>query len=152
AAYQVDEPQLLALAPVGRNTTRFNPGFAAALRDAAYGNANVRPTPSAPTTLDGLVRELEVVNRFRRENTGSSLLVTSSGNALFDADDLALLEFLDPAPGRSGVSLIQPYRLYHDPHAGDFQAEILKLLDDGETVILDLGNANPEVMAYFSNS
>ncbi len=63
-----------------------------------------------------------------------------------------LLEFLEPAPGRSGVSLIQPYRQYHDPKAGDFQTEILKLLDAGETVILDLGNANPLVMAYFSNS
>jgi len=152
AAYQVDEPQLAALAPVGRNTTRFNPGFTSAMRDAAYGNAGLRPTPPDPTTLDGLVREQEIVNRFRRDNTSSPHLTTSSGNALFDADDIALLEFLEPSPGRSGVSLIQPYRQYHDQHAGDFQSEILKLLDSGETVILDLGNANPEVMAYFSNS
>jgi len=152
AAYPVDEPQLFALAPVGSNTTKFNPGFKSGLRDAAYGNAGVRPTPPDPTTLNSLVGELEVVNRFRRDNTSNTLLRSSSGNPLFDADDIALLEFLEPSPGRSGVSLIQPYRKYHDPHAGDFQSEILKLLDSGETVILDLGNANPEVMAYFSNS
>jgi DNA helicase HerA-like ATPase len=152
AAYPVNESRLLALAPTGRNTTRFNPGFAGPLRDAAYTHAGITPTPAHPTTLDHLVRELEVINRFRRDNTASPLLVSSSGNALFDADDLALLEFLEPPPGRSGVSLIQPYRQYHDPGAGDFQNEILKLLDAGDTVILDLGNANPEVMAYFSNS
>jgi DNA helicase HerA-like ATPase len=30
-------------------------------------------------------------------------------------------------------------------------AEILQHLDDGQTVILDLGNANPQVMTYFSD-
>jgi hypothetical protein len=152
AAYAADEAQLLKNAPTGPHTTRFNPAFKKDLREAAYNLAGTNPPPSPPGTLDELVRELELVNRFRRENTGSSLLISSSGNSLFDADDLALLEFLEPASGRSGVSLIQPYRQYHDPKAGDFQAEILKLLDAGETVILDLGNANPEVMAYFSNS
>jgi DNA helicase HerA-like ATPase len=152
AAYPPNEPRLLALAPSGRNTTKFNPGFTAALRDAAYSAANISPTPPAPITLDQLVRELEVVNRFRRDNPQSPHLTSSSGNAIFDADDSALLEFLEPPAGRSGVSFIQPYRQYHDPNAGDFQTEILKLLDAGDTVILDLGNANPEVMAYFSNS
>jgi hypothetical protein len=152
AGYAANEPRLQAEAPAGRTTTKFNPGFRADLRDAAHALAKVTTTPAAPTTLDQLVRELEIVNRFRRENLGGPLLTSSSGNPLFDADDVALLEFLEPPPGRSGVSLIQPYRQYHEPNAGDFQSEILKLLDDGETVILDLGNANPEVMAYFSDS
>src|SRR5262249_8511327 len=99
-----------------------------------------------------LVRELEVVNRFRRANASSPHLESSSGGPVFEADDVALMEFLEPAPGRSGVSLIQPYRQYHDPNARDFQAELLKLRNAGDRVILDLGNANPEVMAYFSTS
>jgi len=41
--------------------------------------------------------------------------------------------------------------MYHDPDAGHFINEIIGYLDSGETVILDLGNANPVVMAYFSN-
>jgi hypothetical protein len=152
AAYPADEAELLKKAPTGLHTTQFNPGLTKELREAAYALAKTKPPPPPPRTLDELVRELVVVNRFRRENTGSPLFTSSSGNPLFDADDLALLEFLEPAPGRSGVSLIQPYRQYHDPNAGDFQKEILESLDGGDTVLLDLGNANPEVMAYFSNS
>jgi hypothetical protein len=92
------------------------------------------------------------MSRFRRDDPNNAVLTSSSGNPVFDADDKSLLEFLEPGAGRSGVSLIQPYRMYHDPQAGDFQNEILGLLDGGQCVILDLGNANPEVMAYFSNS
>src|SRR5262249_12147554 len=152
AGYPVDESRLLKIAPTGRIASQFDPGFAGLLRDAAYAAREVKRTPSSPASLDELRRELEVVMQYRRANPTDKHLTTASGNPLFDADDLGLLEFLEPAPGRSGVSLIQPYRKYHDPNAGDFQEEILKLLDLGDTVILDLGNANPEVMAYFSNS
>lgn len=46
--------------------------------------------------------------------------------------------------------MIQRFRIYHDKTAGNFTQEIVKLLDNGKTVILDLGNANKEVMEYFS--
>ena len=36
-------------------------------------------------------------------------------------------------------------------NAGDFVNEIIGHIDAGKTVILDLGNANPEVMQYFSD-
>ena len=76
--------------------------------------------------------------------------MSGSGNPVFDSDDIALIEFLEPAPGRSGVSLIQPFRIYHDQNASNFIQEILTFLDQGKTVILDLGNANEAVMLYFS--
>ncbi len=41
--------------------------------------------------------------------------------------------------------------MYHDRNAGDFVNEILQFLDSGETVILDLGNANPQLLNYFSD-
>jgi len=107
--------------------------------------------PPPPNTLAELIRELEVINHFRINNQEDKLLFTNTKNPLFDSDDIALLELLDPRPGRSGVSLIQPYRIYHDHMAGDFIAEILRDLDAGATIILDLGNAHPEVMNYFSN-
>ena len=66
-----------------------------------------------------------------------------------DADDLAILNFLSPATG-AGPSTIQPYTSYHDPNAGDFIEDIKTLLDKGETVILDLSNANPELVKFFS--
>ena len=63
---------------------------------------------------------------------------------------MALLEFLNPATG-SGPTVIRPYRDYHAANAGNFQDEILQLLDQGRTVILDLGNANDAIRKYFSN-
>jgi DNA helicase HerA-like ATPase len=78
-------------------------------------------------------------------------LKSSSGKDLFDADDIALLGFLKPISLISaGPKIIQEFRKYHDPHAGDFVKDIIALLDEGQTVIIDLGNAAPEVTNYFS--
>jgi hypothetical protein len=150
AGFQADENRLRTAAPGGRVASRFDPGFAQNTRVAAYANQNI-PINTPPRTLDELVRELEVINRFRRDDPANPALITSSGNALFDPNDVALLEFFDPQPGRSGVIFIQPYRLYHDPSAGNFITEILELLESGQTVILDLGNAHPVLMEYFSD-
>jgi len=149
AGYSVDERKLLEnLKSRYNQAVTLDPEFSKELRTAAYAPD---PAPDPPSNLSALVRELEVINRFRRADPKSNLLQSSSsGNPLFDPDDVALLEFLEPPPGRSGTGLIQPYRQYHDKDAGDFIKEILELLDSGRTVILDLGNANPEVMAYFS--
>jgi hypothetical protein len=152
AGFDIDESRLITSAPSGGSNTRgVNPGFKNDLRQAAYGAANVTQIPSQVRTLVELQRELELINRFRRENPGHATLNSSSGNAIFEADDVALLEFLEPQLGRSGVTLLQPYRIYHDPQARDFIVEILQHLDGGQTVILDLGNANPQVMTYFSD-
>jgi hypothetical protein len=154
AGYQADEAKLLATAPAGSPASKFNPGFSRELRTAAYraSDSRIAVPPSAPDSLDTLVRELEVVNKFRRENQESDLLKSrSSGKPLFEPDDKALLEFFDPPSGRSGPTLLQSYRKYHHPRAGDFVKEILRSVDVGKTAILDLGNANPEVMTYFSD-
>ncbi|MCK9555032.1 DUF87 domain-containing protein [bacterium] len=149
AGYTADEARLRTLAPTGNAVSQFNPGLTVQLRNAAYGSENVQ-VPNPPSTLGELVRELSIVARFRRSNSSNAVFQTSSGNPLFDADDIAILEFLEPASGRSGVSLIQPFRIYHDQNAGNFITEILQFLDQGRTVILDLGNANESVMQYFS--
>jgi len=149
ADYSVNETQLRTIAPTGRNASKFNPGFSQALREAAY-QYDGSPVPNAPNNLNQLYSEMEVINRFRRNNANNPNLNSSSGNPIFDADDIAILEFLEPQAGRSGISLIQPFKQYHDHNAGNFITEILALLDEGRTVILDLGNANEEVMQYFS--
>lgn len=158
AAYPVDEIKLMRLVPNGgqNGPQGFNPSFSSALQQAAYEFLNADSNqlvqvPLPPTTLDELKRELEIINRFRRANRTDKVLVSSSGNSVFDADDEALLEFLEPQPGRSGATLLQPYRIYHDPNAGNFIEEILRHLDAGDTAILDLSNANPAVRRYFSN-
>jgi len=152
AGYQTDEQRLLGIAPRGGSTSQLNPGFGQGLRLAAYAAANNQSIPQPPRTLGDLQRELDVVARFRRDNPNDSNLISnSSGNPTFDADDTALLEFLEPPPGRSGAAIIQPYRSYHHPQAGDFVQNILNSLDNGQTVILDLGNAHPILLEYFSD-
>jgi Helicase HerA, central domain len=97
-------------------------------------------------TLDELVRQLE---KFIEANRSSKLPSSTKGKDLFDPDEVALLDFLKPKGG-SGPTIIQPYKKYHDFNAGNFVTEIIQLLNAGRTVILDLGNAPPEVMEYFS--
>lgn len=150
AGFPVDEQRLKEIAPVGTPASKFNPGFNAKLRAAAYKIEDDSSIPPAPETLREMVREYETINRFRRGNPNDRL-INDNGKAAFDPDDIALLEFLEPMPGRSGTTLIQPYRMYHDPKAGDFIKGVLKLLDEGQTVILDLGNAHPTLMSYFSD-
>lgn len=149
AGYEVDEVRLKKLAPTGSIASQFNPGFKQELRNVIYEKEGL-VLPDAPNTLDKLVRELEILNRFKRNNSSNNLFISDSGNQLLEADDMAMLEFLEPPAGRGGVSLIQPFRIYHDKNASDFITEILKFLDEGKTVILDLGNANEAVMQYFS--
>lgn len=122
-----------------------NPGFTAALRTEMY---SPNPPPNI-VSLNDLRVEMEALQDYRKANPTSPQLVTGSGNPLLDADDHALLEFLKPSVG-VGAPMLQEYRVYHDPSAGNFVEEIITLVDQGDTVILDLGNANPKVMEYFS--
>jgi DNA helicase HerA-like ATPase len=81
----------------------------------------------------------------------SKLQSSTKGKFLFDADDEALLNFLYPVSTASaGAGIIQGIRKYHSSTAANFVTEILKELDEGQTVIIDLGNADEEVMLYFS--
>lgn len=144
AGFQANEALLRGLLQNSQNGPRgFSPHFNQAFRNAIYGNN----PPAHPETLPELVAELETIIQFQRNNP-TNAAVTGT-NSPFDQDDLAVLNFLMPKQG-SGTSLIQPFRMYHDRDAGNFVAEILDRLDHGRTVILDLGNANEEVMQYFS--
>jgi hypothetical protein len=152
AGFSADEGRLRRLGLVAtKYIQHFDPHFKQDLRTAAH--AMVRqgqPVPSAPTNLDQLVAELDVIAKFRRDQPNDSNLASSDGRPTFDADAVALLEFLSPASG-SGPTVIRAYRDYHSPNAGDFQTEILTALDQGRTVILDLGNATDSIRKYFSN-
>lgn len=127
--------------------SHFNPGFRKELIEAAFGP---NCAFASPTNLDQLVKLLEGVEDYRKSNPNDAVFQTSSGNPLFDADDLALLGFLQPALG-GGPRILQPFRQYHDPKAGNFVEEIVAYLDEGKTVILDLGNASDEIRTYFSD-
>jgi hypothetical protein len=150
AGFPAEESRLRGKGLSARDTRDFSPGFSTALRDAAFQAANIRQTPPQPSNLAELVQEFEIVGEFRRSNPNSTLLSSGSGNKLFDADDQALLEFLSPSSG-SGPTILRPYQIYHAPNAGDFVSEIIELLDQGRTVILDLGNATDTIRRYFAD-
>jgi len=149
AQFPADENRLKQIIPSTNRVRGFNPGFSTALRSDAYGYGG-HTVPGSPSNLGGLVRELEVITRFKRDNRASPSLITQNGNPVFDEDDNAILEFLEPQPGRSGFIIIRPFRMYHAQDAGNYREDIIKLLDEGQTVILDLGNANEEIVQYFS--
>lgn len=150
AGFQGDEKRLRTKGLISANARHFDSHFKQTLRDAAFQAVRNGAAPSAPKTLDELVLEMEVVAEFRRDDPSNAVFTSSSGKALFDPEDIALLEFLSPASG-TGPAILSPYKHYHSAQAGDFVDEILKLLDLGKTVILDLGNATDQIRRYFSD-
>jgi hypothetical protein len=148
--FNCDENTIRNSIPNANGVRGFNPGFSDALRTAAY-SASQQQVPSALDSLDSLQTELEIIYRFKKANPNDpNLRSTGSGNQVFDQDDIALLEMLEPNPGRSGFVILMRYRNYHDQNAGDYLTNILEILDEGKTVILDLGNADEILMEYFS--
>lgn len=149
ANFTCNETELKQTIPSAKEVNGFDHGFRDELRQAAYQFAQL-PIPVRPNSLDALTRELQIIWRFKKNNPNDGNLVTSSGNPLFDQDDSAILEFLEPNTGRSGFGIIVRFRPYHDETAGDYTANILRQLDEGRTVILDLGNADEILMNYFA--
>lgn len=143
AGFPVDEAKLKATAPsASQYINGFNPGFNQSIRKAVYGDTS----PQAPNTLAEMVSEFKAVNRYRHGAKPDDSTVSD-----LDSDLVSLMDFLAPKSG-SGTSMIKPYRKYHDQNAGHYVEEILKLIDEGKTVILDLGNAEPQLVTYFSDS
>jgi hypothetical protein len=129
-----------------RRLIKFDPGINEAARKLIHGVSDAARLPSI-NSLDALAEEFERAAEADRR----AKLKSSSNKDLFDADDGAILGFLKPTSAVStGPGIIQGFRKFHDPKAGDFVSEIIQLLDSGRTVIIDLGNAPPEVLDYFS--
>jgi hypothetical protein len=150
AGFQADENTLRGLGVVLPGSGPFNPKFNSALRDAAYEYAGQGKPPATPTTLVGLVTELEVIAAFALANPkDKALKSTGSGDSVFDPDDMALLKFF--ASKHSGPTILRRYRELHSEKASDFTSEILDLLHVGKTVILDLGSATDEIRRYFAD-
>jgi DNA helicase HerA-like ATPase len=126
--------------------SHFDPHFNADFLKAVYGGVEY----TEPTNLDSLQSHLEKISSFVKENEGSDLL-KSKGKDIFDADDKALLKFFNPGVGSGGPVVLRPFKQYHDKNASHFIKEIKEELDNGQTIILDLGNANDNIRRYFSD-
>ena len=124
-----------------------DPHFNQNAREIVYG-----ADPESRPAIDSLDELAEEFENFAESDRDSPLKSSTPNKDLFDPNDRALLGFLKPVSTSStGPTLIQRFRNYHSPEAGDFVREIIQLLECGETVILDLGNAPPEVMEFFSD-
>ena len=139
AGFQADESKLKA-------KLNFNLKFNDVAMEKIFGKDKKQWL--SPDSLDELITLFEkAVTADREEKLPSS----TKGKNLLDADDEALLNFLLPVSSVSaGPGLLQNIRKYHSSKAGNFVKEILEELDQGMTVIIDLGNADEEVMQYFS--
>jgi hypothetical protein len=146
AGFKADETRLRKLEPPleAGHTRHFDPHFDPKARAEVYKG---KP-PGNPTSLDELQAELEAFAKHHQE--AESPLQSSSGKPMFDRMDLDLLGFLAPTSG-TGPGVLTPYTIYHDPAAGDFKNEILALLDEGKTVLLDLGSATDAIRRYFAD-
>lgn len=141
AGYPSDLKKLYNLLPL-------DPGFNKDLKKKIYDDKG--KTAPKRYNLDSLSEEFEALADLNRGSI--SPLLSSSGNRLFDSDDIAILGFLSPESRVStGPKIIQQFRYLHDEEAGNFVEEIKKSIDSGKTIILDLGNAPPEAMNYFSD-
>jgi hypothetical protein len=153
AGFSPDEQRLRRLELTSPTARHFDPHFNKALREAAYAALNPpSEPPSYISRLSDLCRELEVVQAFRQANPKSPKLNStgSSKEPLFDSDTAALIDFFAPQSG-AGPAILRRYRHYHSSSAGDFVGEVVRLLDQGMTVILDLGNATDELRRYFAD-
>lgn len=148
AGFEVDENQLssVIVTRLGGNSPKgFDPKFNEKVRNKIYGD---RPKPNINSIAD-LRNELDTIIDYTRKSS-SEELKSSSGNPLFDTDDLALLNFYKPKSG-VGPAVLSKYREFHSKSATDFTKEIVNYLDAGSTVILDLGNAPDSIRKYFSD-
>lgn len=147
AGFRCDQQRLRDLGlRAGRSTDTFCPGFTAELMKEIDKEGQFAESDS----LDSLAGLYSAAIRFQRSSPESSLLQSGRGNALFQPDDLALLDFLEPKTG-AGPKQLQKYREYHHPRASDIVDNVLAHLDAGRTVILDLGNAPDAMRRYFSD-
>jgi len=123
----------------------FDPKFNQQFRAQVFGPGR---EPGAPRSLESLTAELRRVIAYSRANPDDKEVKKA-----FEADDLALFGFLVPKSSSStGPTVLNRYRGYHHPAATDFVTEILSSLDAGRTVILDLGNANDRIRAFFADT
>lgn len=145
AGFPSSEARLRGLFRLPSGSGAFDPHFKKELRAAVYGTGQ---EPGPPGSLDALNAELSTMITYARANPDTPLVKQA-----FQPDDLALLGFLVPRSTTStGPTVLNRYRSYHDPAATDFVVEVLTALDAGRTIILDLGNANDRIRAFFADT
>ncbi len=151
AGFDSDSDRLKTLLQTQFNLqTPFNPGFGANLRKAAYLAVQNTPAPSVPFNFMTMALEMRVLARFCKTYPNDPSL-SPNGQFLFDTDEEILIDLLCGTSG-PGLFALRPCLPFHSPTASDFTRDILEALDQSKTVVLNLGNANEQIIRYFSKS
>ena len=145
AGFSADESKLKTLRYMNANNIKaLDPHFSDDMRKRVYG---LNP-PERVVSLEGIVDELKAFITYLRNNNDDQK--AAFGKEVFEKDDISLLEFLFPKSGR-GPAMLSQFKVYHSDKAGDFVKDIIEGLNNGNTVILDLGNASDSIRQYFSD-
>ncbi|MGY0195320.1 helicase HerA domain-containing protein [Leptothrix sp. BB-4] len=128
----------------------FNPRFSQPLRMAMYQSIVGKPVPRAPANLKEMAREMEIFSRFCLSYQNDPNLV-EGGVPLMDKEEEIAMRFIVPEFG-VGPRMLASCIPYHSEFATDFLNDIISSLDQGRTVIVDLGSANQVVLQFFSRT
>ena len=145
ANFPVNEGRLKSIKSMYAGSVKaLEPHYSEKIRKKVYGDE----VPEQPTTLEGIVNEYKSFVQYYRDT--NKKFSDDKGKDIFTKEDLSILNFLKPESGKGPV-MLSKYKIYHSSTAGDFLSEIMNYLEEGKTVILDLGNANDEIRQYFSD-
>lgn len=150
AGFEYDEHRLAQRLERLGFKTMFNPCFSQALRLAAYQAVGGQATPPTPKTFREMSTEMMVVSKFVLL-FGNDPNLMRNGTFLFDLDELIMARFLVPSASE-GTYVLRPCLAFHSPEADNFIDEILHALHVGQTVIVDLGSANEQIIRYFAKT
>jgi hypothetical protein len=128
----------------------FNPRFSQPLRMAMYQSIVGKPVPRAPSNLKEMAREMEIFSKFCLSYQNDPNLV-EGGVPLMDKEEEIAMRFIVPEFG-VGPRMLASCIPFHSEDATDFLGDIISSLDQGRTVIVDLGSANQVVLQFFSRT
>ncbi len=151
AGFQFSEAHLLDLTQSRwKRNDLFSTGFSNNLRMAMYQAIEGRVIPHLPSSMEELVKEMVIYCKFIQQYSNDPNL-TEMGVSLVDKDEAMAARFIAPevGPGPKVLSSCMPY---HSATATDFENDIIRALDDGQTIIMDLGSANETVLRFFSRT
>ena len=128
----------------------FNPRFSQPLRMAMYQSIAGKPVPRVPASLKEMAREMEIYARFALTYQNDPNLI-EGGVPLVEKEEEIAMRFIVPEFG-VGPRMLASCIPYHSEDATDFLNDIIRSLDQGRTVIVDLGSANQTVLQFFSRT
>ncbi|WP_343649949.1 DUF87 domain-containing protein [Herbaspirillum sp.] len=125
-----------------------NAGFSQGLRMAAWQAIRSKVAPPLPADFDEMNEEIRVISIFALKYPNDPNLRTNRGE-VFDDEDRTIQRLLCQT-NSVGPFFLRECQQFHSPHATDFVHTTLRALNEGKTVIIDLGSANERIMRYFS--